>query len=295
MELNLNLGDIYALLTALCWSSAVILFKVSTRKLGNLQINLFKNTIGITGFISVLLIQGNAFPDFSSREWIILILSGTLGIAIGDLFFLACLRKLGAGLSAIVGTAYSPAIFLFAFLMFNESISFQTYFGGFLVISGIIIGSLKIPIDRSRKDIAWGILYGIAAQTLTAFSVLFVRPLMDSYDIVPIAMVRFSAGVVLSIGFITFSQGIHSLKDTFLTGFKHIPLLIGSILGSFISVIFWLAGFKYTLAGRAAVYNQLSTVLIILMAGIFLKEAMTKRKWLAVATALTGAFIISTS
>ena len=32
----------------------------------------------------------------------------------------------------------------------------------------------------------------------------------------------------------------------------------------FLSVIFWLAGYKYTLAGRAAIYNQLSTILIIL-------------------------------
>jgi len=295
MELKLNLGDIYALLTALCWASAVILFKVSTRKLGDMQINLLKNTIGTIGFVSVLLLQRNAFPEFNNREWLILIMSGALGIAIGDLFFLACLRRLGAGLSALVATVYSPSIFLFAFLMFNETISLAAYFGGFLVISGIAIGTVNISEDLKRDDIAWGILYGVAAQALTAFSVLFVRPLMDSHDIVPIALVRFSTAIVIGVVFITFTQGISSLKRTYKIGFKHFPLIAGSILGSFISVILWLAGFKYTLAGRAAIYNQLSTVLIIIFAAIFLKEAMTGRKWIAVLMALAGAVIVSIS
>jgi len=54
-----------------------------------------------------------------------------------------------------------------------------------------------------------------------------------------------------------------------------------------------LAGYKYTLAGRAAIYNQLSTIFIIIMAAIFLKEAMTRRKWLAVTCALSGALLVS--
>ena len=68
---------------------------------------------------------------------------------------------------------------------------------------------------------------------------------------------------------------------------------MGSIFGTFLSVIFWLAGFKYTLAGRAAIYNQLATIFIILMAAVFLKEAMTRRKWLAVSSALSGALLVS--
>ena len=70
-------------------------------------------------------------------------------------------------------------------------------------------------------------------------------------------------------------------------------LLAGSFLGTFLSVIFWLAGYKYTLAGRAAIYIQLSTIFIIILASIFLKEIMTKKKWAAVTLALLGAFIVS--
>ena len=293
MELHLNQGDIFAILTALFWSSGVILFQVSGRILSSLQISLLKNIIGVIGFIGFLAVQGVVFPSFTHHELWILIISGILGVAVGDLFFLASLRRLGAGLNAIVSTAYSPTIFLLAFFMFGEVISLQAYFGGILVIAGIIIGTLELPKNRSRENIAWGVLYGFTAQALTAFSVLLLKPIMEVHPVVPIALVRFSTGAVLSICFLVFAKGLPALRATIKLGFKHPPLIIGSIMGTFLSVIFWLAGFKYTLAGRAAIYNQLSTIFIILMAALFLKEAMTRRKWLAVTCALSGALLVS--
>ena len=293
MGLHLNLGEIYAILTALCWSSGVIFFQISGRVLSSLQINLLKNTIGVIGFIGFLVIQGHNFPAFNHHEYLILIISGILGVAVGDLFFLASLRRLGAGLIAIVSTTYSPSIFLLAFLMFGEVISLQAYFGGALVITGIIIGSLEIPKNKRREDIAWGGLYGFVAQALTAFSVLLLKPIMEIHPVVPIALVRFSTGAVLSIGFLVFAKGSSALFETFKQGLKHPPLIMGSFLGTFLSVIFWLAGYKYTLAGRAAIYNQLSTIFIIVMAAIFLKEAMTRKKWLAGCCALCGVLLVS--
>ena len=158
MEFHLNQGDIFAILTALFWSSGVILFQVSGRILSSLQISLLKNIIGVIGFIGFLAVQGNGFPLFTHHEIRIMVISGTLGVAVGDLFFLASLRRLGAGLNAIVSTSYSPTIFLLAFFMFGEIISLQAYCGGALVIAGIIIGTLEIPKNQSRENIAWGVL-----------------------------------------------------------------------------------------------------------------------------------------
>jgi len=293
MDFQLNLGDIYAIITAFCWSTAVILFKVSSKNMGSMEMNLFKNVIGIIGFISVLIFQGNVFPNFTTRELIILIVSGTLGIAGGDLLFLASLRRMGASLNAIVATTYSPAIVLFAFLMFHETITVFAFLGGALIIVGIIIGTYKSPKHDDNKNIGLGVLFGVGAQLLTGFSILMIKPVMADHSIVPIALVRFGTSVIIGAGFIGATKGISSLNSIFKKGFTQFPLIAGSIFGTFLSVIFWLAGFKYTLAGRAAIYNQLSTILIILMAAIFLKESMSKRKWIAVVLALTGGIIVA--
>ena len=99
---------------------------------------------------------------------------------------------------------------------------------------------------------------------------------MEIHPVVPIALIRFSTGVMVSAVGILFLKGKIVLKDTVLKGFTNYNLLAGAFFGTFLSVIFWLAGLKYTLAGRAAIYNQLSTIFIILLASIFLNEIMTK-------------------
>ena len=45
LKINMNSGDIYALMAAFCWSSGIILFQLSGKVLDSLQINLLKNLI----------------------------------------------------------------------------------------------------------------------------------------------------------------------------------------------------------------------------------------------------------
>tara|TARA_B110000438_G_scaffold123655_1_gene120562 strand:- start:1042 stop:1923 length:882 start_codon:yes stop_codon:yes gene_type:complete len=291
--MNLNLGDTYAILTAFCWSSAVILFDVSSRKLSSLQMNVIKNFIGVIGFIGTIIILNIPIPKLVTSDLIILIVSGFLGVAIADLFFLSSLTRLGSGLAAIVSTIYSPAIFLFSFLMFNETISIQAYFGAILVIGGIFISTFKVPTKKDKNTIIMGVLFGLLAQVLTAYSVLLVKPIMENNSIIIIALIRFSIGLIITAGFLIFKTNISELISTLKNGLTNVTIVSGSILGTFLSVIFWLAGFKYTLAGRAAIYNQLSTVLIMILAVIFLKESMSYKKWIGILLSVSGALLVS--
>ena len=293
MQLNLNLGDFYAILTALCWSCGVIFFEIAGRVLNSLQISLLKNIVGVLGFISFIILQGDPFPDFIEQEYLILIISGIIGVAIGDILFLASLRRIGSSLSAIVSTGYTISIFILAFLMFGEVISFISYLGGVLVILGVVIGTIDRDLERTSKEILYGVSFGLLANLCTAYSVLLLRPIMDVHPVVPIALVRFSIGMIISAFGILYLNGKLALKETILKGFSNYNLLAGAFFGTFLSVIFWLAGFKYTLAGRAAIYNQLSTIFIILLASVFLNQHMTKRKWVAVSLALMGSFVVS--
>ena len=66
-----------------------------------------------------------------------------------------------------------------------------------------------------------------------------------------------------------------------------------ALLGPFLATLFWIAGFKYLTAGRAAIYNQMSTVFIILLAWLILKERMTPRKMMGMALAIAGAVLVA--
>ena len=68
--------------------------------------------------------------------------------------------------------------------------------------------------------------------------------------------------------------------------------LPGALLGSYLALIFWIAGMKYTNVGIAAILNQSSTIYVLILAAVFLKERLTRRKLVASAVAIAGIVLV---
>ena len=289
------MGDLYAIITAVCWSSAVILFDISTKNFTAIQLNVLKNFIGVFGFILTIVLFSIPSPNFSQQDIFTLALSGFLGILIADGLFLESLRRLGSGISAVVSTIYTPTVFIIAFILFNETINLHSYIGGVLVLGGITISVFQPPKTIKKRDLYIGILFGIMANILTAYSVLIIKPIMKNNPVVYVALYRFSVGLFFGIIVNLIKSRTKTIIQKFKQGLTNQYVILGAFLGTYLSVIFWLAGYKYTLAGRAAIYNQLSTVFIIILARIFLKEPMTSKKVIGVSLAIFGAIIVSLS
>jgi len=289
------MGDLYAVITAVCWSSAVILFDISTKNFTAIQLNVLKNFIGVFGFILTIILFSIPSPNFSQQDIFTLALSGFLGILIADGLFLESLRRLGSGISAVVSTIYTPTVFIIAFILFNETIKLHSYIGGVLVLGGITISVFQPLKTIKRRDLYIGILFGIMANILTAYSVLIIKPIMKNNSVIYVALYRFSTGFIFGILINILKSGIKQVIQKFKQGLANQYVILGAFLGTYLSVIFWLAGYKYTLAGRAAIYNQLSTVFIIILARVFLKEPMTSKKIIGVSLAIFGAMIVSVS
>ena len=66
-----------------------------------------------------------------------------------------------------------------------------------------------------------------------------------------------------------------------------------TLLGSYIALIAWIAGMKYTLVGIAAILNQASTVFILMLATVFLREPLTVRKIGAASLAIAGITLVT--
>ena len=287
------MGDLYAVITAVCWSSAVILFDISTKNFTAIQLNVLKNFIGVFGFILTIILFSIPSPNFSQQDIFTLALSGFLGILIADGLFLESLRRLGSGISAVVSTIYTPTVFIIAYILFNETINLHSYIGGVLVLGGITISVFQPPKTIKKRDLYIGILFGIMANILTAYSVLIIKPIMKNNSVIYVALYRFSIGFIFGILINILKSGIKQVIQKFKQGLTNQYVILGAFLGTYLSVIFWLAGYKYTLAGRAAIYNQLSTVFIIILARVFLKEPMTSKKIIGVSLAIFGAMIVS--
>ena len=168
----------------------------------------------------------------------------------------------------MISTIYTPTVFIIAFILFNETINLHSYIGGVLVLGGITISVFQPPKTIKKRDLYIGILFGIMANILTAFSVLIIKPIMKNNSVLYVALYRFSVGFFFGILINLFKSGIKPVVQKFKQGLTNQYVILGAFLGTYLSVIFSLAGYKSTLAGRAAIYNQLSTVFIIILAGL---------------------------
>jgi drug/metabolite transporter (DMT)-like permease len=67
----------------------------------------------------------------------------------------------------------------------------------------------------------------------------------------------------------------------------------GTLLGSYLALIFWIGGMKYSNAGPAAILNQTSSIYVLIFASIFLKEPFTARKVAASVLAIAGIAMVT--
>ena len=88
------IGVAAALGAALCWTLASALWRRLPTSLGPAQLNLLKNLVAL-GFQLPLLVVLGQLDSAAARPVQLLLLSGVLGIALGDSFYFAALRRLG--------------------------------------------------------------------------------------------------------------------------------------------------------------------------------------------------------
>ena len=118
------LGEILALLTAVAWAIAVILFKKSGETVHPIGLNLFKNLLAVVLLVPTMWLLGRTiFLEVPLSDYGVVLISGILGISIADTLFFVSLNALGAGLSAIVVCMYSPFIIALSMIWLGESLT----------------------------------------------------------------------------------------------------------------------------------------------------------------------------
>ncbi len=289
------LGEILSLIAALAWAAGVILFRKTGDRIPAVALNLFKNAVTVVLLVLTLLVLGMPLlPDRPRSDWLLLAGSAWLGISLADTLFFLALEKLGAGLVAIVDTLYSPAVIALSVLFLGERVGPQVLVGGCLVVGAILVGTAERPAPgRTRADLVEGVAIGAVAIVCMSGGIVMVRNVLGAVPVLWAAAVRMFFGFVGLLPLLLFARWRDDARALFRPGRAWAITIPGSVLGAYVSMTAWLGGFKFTLASVAAILNQLSTIFIIVLAAIFLREPLTGRRVLAVLMAVSGALLVT--
>ncbi|MEN8008687.1 MAG: DMT family transporter [Candidatus Krumholzibacteriota bacterium] len=288
------MGEFYALACALVWAFAVIFFKKSGETVSPFTLNLFRVTLSSLLFlVTLVFLRQPLFGQAPLGDYLILAASGIIAIAVSDTLFHMCLNRVGAGLNAIVDTLYSPFIILFAFLMLGERLPLGQFAGMVFIIGGVLVASVsRPPAGLSRRDLVVGILFGVGSMATLGFGIVLAKPVLERSDVMWATSVRqFGSLAALVLAAIVL-PGRRRRLQVFRPHSAWRFTLPGTFLGSYLALILWISGMKYTTAGSAGILNQTSTIYILVFASLFLKEPFTRRKAMAAAMALLGIFMV---
>lgn len=291
------IGDFYAISSAFLWSLSMILMRVSGFQIPPLPLTFFKNCVALVCLAAILLWQGESWlVDIPRGACFRLVVSAILGISLADTMIAAALNRLGASLQALADCAYSPSVAFVGLLMFGEVLNTWELLGGALVISGVFVGAAMTAEVKNPRDLWAGVALAASAHIIMAIGILMVRDVYREISVVWVTGFRFLIASLAMVLWAVIKYPV-SLRQHLFAGFCRrdtwgtmIPM---AIFGPFLATLFWVSGFKYLAAGRAAIYNQLSTVFIIILAYVFLKERFTVRKAIGTLLALLGSILVA--
>ena len=114
------LGEIISLGTAFFWTFTVIGFEGAGKRVGSLPVNLIRLVIGMVLLtITVFILTGSVIPDASSYSWNMLLISGIIGLVIGDLFLFQAFVDIGGRVSLLIYSTVPIMTLALGFFIFD--------------------------------------------------------------------------------------------------------------------------------------------------------------------------------
>lgn len=291
------LGKVLALLAPVAWSFAIILFRVSGLKVPPLALNLYKNVLALLLFTGTILVLGGDFTGGASGHQVhVLLWSGIIGIAVADTLFFMCLNRVGAGLQAIVNTSYSPVIITLSVIFLGERLGAIQALGAGLIVSAVLAVAWVRGDRRARERVPHrtsGILFGIGGDLTQGIAIVMIKPFLGEVSLLAATWWRLLGGLVISALMIWLLPGqaatLRTLRDR-----SAWPAMTGAaVIGTYLSLLFWMGGMKYTDASIAAALNQTATLWTFVLAVLILREPATRRRVLGLVLGLIGVLMVT--
>lgn len=290
-----HLGEFFSVLAALVWAFSVVLFRMSGRQYTPLALNFFKNVISTVLIAATMVVLGQSlFRDAPLLDYVLLALSGILGITIADTIFFASLNLVGAGLSQIVSLAYSPFVILFTFVFLGERLTLGDVGGALLIFTGILLTAAHVPPPGVTKaQLRKGLALSTLSVALMAAGITVAKPVLNRSPLMWSTAVRLYSGVIALILFTLVSPRRRYVWKTLKPSASWKIALPAAVLGAYVAMLVWMAGMKYTQASTASILNQTSAIFVLPIAALILKEPITLRKLGAVGIAVAGIALVT--
>lgn len=282
-------GEWFSLAAAATWAVGVVIYRRLGERLAPMQLNLLKNLLVLGMIVPVAaFLDAGGLAALDHRDWALVLLSGLLGIGLADTLYFRALNELGAARTGIIGNLYSPFVIALSFLFLGERLDARQVAGFALVAGGVLVISTGAAVPGGGRVPLRAVLAGVASIALMAISVVMVKRVLEAHSLWWVSGLRVAAGAAGLALILAWTGQWQAIRRPGLGGQGWRLLVFAAFVGQFLSMVFWLAGYKYTSASVAAILNETASAFIVLFAWLLLGEHVTRRKLAGLVLTLAG-------
>ena len=233
---------LWAFAATLSFAYASTVFTEYSRKVTPMWMNAFKASVALICFGATLIIFQIWLPP-TLITVACLLLSGLMGLMIGDLFMLHAMAEMGASRMLMIFGLQPFFLGIGAYFLFDQSFSMWKFVG----VCSMLLCLFIFSLETYKKSGSWqikGLINGFIAVILDAIGILLTRHAFENTEGISSVQVNFIRCLGAGAGFLfvhLFLQKIE-LKKVFMSWQKpdRSKILIGSAMGTYLSLMLYL-------------------------------------------------------
>ncbi|MBF2036739.1 MAG: DMT family transporter [Leptolyngbyaceae cyanobacterium T60_A2020_046] len=273
---------------------STVMFGRLGKHLSPLVLNAVKGLIAIALITATLLVQGKL--EFTLPLPVVgwLLLSGAIGIGLGDTAYFAALNHLGARRVLLLESLAPPMAALLAWGFLSERLSSLAWIGISLTVLGVAwVIAERVPGRGGIVQPGRGIVLGLLAALGQATGAVISRGVLANSDIDPLlsGLLRIGAGLAV-LGVLLVRQGQGRQPWVPLRSLQILGLVsVAAFFGTYLAIWLQQIAFKFAPAGIAQALTATSPLFVLPIA-IALGDRVSGRAVLGVCAALGGVWVL---
>ena len=292
------LGEIAALATAVFFAMTALIFTSTGRSVGSQVTNRMRLLFALLYLIllNIVLFHEPLPVSAGSSRWLWLILSGIIGLALGDAFLFQAFVSVGPRLGSLL-LGLAPVFgSIIAWIFFGELLTVLQIIGITLTLAGIawVVASHEDSPDLPAGNTRRGVVFGILAALGQAVGLDFSKQGMSG-DFSPFQAnaIRMLAAVL----FVWVWAALDGKARTTITGVRGKPRIIGLLaLGAFIGPVLGVSSSLFAIQhaeiGVASTLMALTPVILLPISYFVFQEKVGWQAVLGTVLAILGVAIL---
>ena len=288
------MGELIALFTAFCWTITVISFEYAGKRVGSLSVNMLRLLFGFV-FITIYLVitRGMIVPmDATTHTWNWLLVSGFVGLVIGDYFLFQAFVDVGGRISLIILNIVPPLSAILGFFYFDETIGFYGVLGMVITIGAIVFVVLARQDKATHPHALRGGIFALIGAVAQAVGLLLSKNGMGDYNAFSAAQIRIIAAIIGFAIILTVNRRWGHMFQAFKHPSSIAFIIVGSFFGPFLGVASSLLALQYIEVGIATTIAQLNIIMIIPFSIVLFHEKVSWKEVVGSVVAIVGVAIL---